>query len=125
METDISSRPKHPDYKFLETPHAFLIELDLPGLSDQKAVDIEFTDRQMLVVKGKITRNTPTSSKTTSGDGGTASTGVPGYQTTEMSFERTFKLERTIDQAYAHAKLADGVLTIVLPKAPSKKIEVQ
>ena len=138
MEEYIRKRSRSPYYNVLETTHSFLLELDLPGLSDKKAVDIEFTDRQTLVVKGKIVRNTPTptSDKTTSsgggdggGDGGngdtTTSTDVPGYQATEMSFERTFQLHRTIDQDYAYAKLADGVLAIVLPKALSKKIEVQ
>ena len=101
-----------PYFKALESRESFIIEVDLPGLSDKKAVDVEFTDTQTLLVKGRITRNVPENRG-------------PGFQAVESSFEQTFKLLHSIDQDNTKAKLADGVLRIVLPKAGKKKVEVE
>lgn len=43
-----------PSFDVTETKDAFILEGELPGLSDKRAVDIEFTDHQTLLVKGKI-----------------------------------------------------------------------
>lgn len=77
-----------PNFDVIETSHAYILEGELPGLSDKKAVDIEFTDHQTLLVRGRISRNTtaatsndttPTTSDdttpTTSDDTPTTSTG--------------------------------------------------
>jgi len=43
-----------PSFDITETPQAYVLEGELPGMSDKKSVDIEFTDHQTLLVKGKI-----------------------------------------------------------------------
>lgn len=101
-----------PYFKALESRESFIIEVDLPGLSDKKAVDIEFTNTQTLLVQGEITRNVPKD------DG-------PGFQAVKSNFEQTFKLLHFVDQGNTRAKLADGILRIVLPKVGKKKVEVE
>ena len=46
----------------IETQQAYILEGELPGLSDKKAVDIEFTDHQTLLVKGKVEKHITSSS---------------------------------------------------------------
>jgi len=43
-----------PSFDIIETKDAYILEGELPGLSDKRAVIIEFTDHQTLLVKGKI-----------------------------------------------------------------------
>ena len=103
---------QEPYFNAFEFAESFIIEVDLPGLSDKKAVDIEFTDSQTLLVKGTITRNARIN-------------GGSSVEAAETSFEQTFKLLHSIDRENASAKLAEGILTIVLPKAGKLKIEVK
>ncbi|RPB25064.1 HSP20-like chaperone [Terfezia boudieri ATCC MYA-4762] len=43
-----------PSFDVIETKEAYILEGEVPGLSDKGALDIEFTDQQTLLVKGKI-----------------------------------------------------------------------
>lgn len=49
-----NTRAFTPNFDVLETKDAYILEGELAGLSDKRAVDIEFTDDQTLLVKGKI-----------------------------------------------------------------------
>lgn len=64
-----------PNFDIIETKESYILEGELPGLSDKRAVDIEFTDHQTLLIKGKIEKVATTTSatpsetkKTTSGE---------------------------------------------------------
>jgi len=179
-----SQHPDHapsfiPNFNVIETPQAYILEGELPGLSDKKAVDIEFIDHQTLLVKGRISRNTatvpnaPTSTASTDDTASEhASTKTPtvedvvdesdyltvtssptadkgknvvknteqpqakpkpetSYWVTERrtgSFQRNFKFPGPIDQDNVTAKLADGILTIEVPKqtkVQTRKVEIQ
>jgi len=56
------ARAYSPNFDVIETLDAYILEGELPGLSDKRAVDIEFTDHQTLLVKGKIEKTTATTS---------------------------------------------------------------
>lgn len=173
-----SQHPNHapsfiPNFNVAETSQAYILEGELPGLSDKKAVDIQFIDHQTLLVKGVISRNTataPTAPSSTASE--QASTKIPtvedvvdeadyltvtssptadkgknvaknseqpqakskpetSYWITERrtgSFERNFKFPGPIDQDSVTAKLADGILTIEVPKQTkiqTRKVEIQ
>ena len=108
-----NKRSWKPYFIAFESLGSYLIEIDLPGLRDKSAVNVEFTDHQTFFVKGKITRHVATN--------GTE----PNYRPIETIFEHSFKLPVSIDQDSVTAKLVDGVLTITLPKARKRKIAVQ
>jgi len=57
-----NTRAFTPNFDVLETKDAYILEGELAGLSDKRAVDIEFTDHQTLLVKGKIEKASPTTS---------------------------------------------------------------
>jgi len=56
-----------PNFDVIETKDAYILEGELPGLSDKRVVDIEFTDHQTLLVKGKIEKVATTTSAAPSG----------------------------------------------------------
>jgi len=43
-----------PKFDVHENPEAFVLEGEVPGISDKNALDIHFTDQQTLVVHGRI-----------------------------------------------------------------------
>jgi len=94
-----------PNFNVLETSQAYILEGELPGLSDKKAVDIEFTDHQTLVVKGRISRNTTETATTTSGDTTTTISGdaTPTTSTSDTALEqastKTATVEEVVDEA--------------------------
>jgi len=45
-----------PHFDVQETDDAYILEGELPGVSDKKTIDIQFSDAQTLVVKGEIRR---------------------------------------------------------------------
>ncbi|KAF8455108.1 HSP20-like chaperone, partial [Terfezia claveryi] len=129
-----------PSFDVIETNEAYILEGELPGLSDKGAVDIEFTDHQTLLVKGKIEKvaipsETQSEAKQiTSGEEHHEEQRPKKQQTrywvserTIGSFQRTFSFPGLIDQDKVTAKLENGILIIVVPKRqklPSRKIEV-
>jgi len=46
-----------PNFDVHETEHEYVLEGELPGLSDKNNVSIEFTDDKTILVHGKIERN--------------------------------------------------------------------
>ena len=119
MRNYIDQRSSSPYYYVYESPRSFLIEIDLPGLSNKDALEIELNSDQELIVSGTLSRTNPDCS----GKGGKWEGG--DYPVTESRFHRTFKLRNTIDHDCVTAKLADGVLSIVLRKWVGRKIEVK
>lgn len=55
-----SHRAFSPNFDVLETPKEYILEGELPGLSDKSKVSIEFTDAQTLLICGKIGRSSHT-----------------------------------------------------------------
>jgi len=45
-----------PNFDVHETQHEYILEGELPGLSDKKNVSIEFTDDKTILIQGKIER---------------------------------------------------------------------
>ncbi|KAL7268245.1 hypothetical protein RUND412_009143 [Rhizina undulata] len=52
-----SRRAFSPNFDVRETKDAYILEGELPGLSDKSQVHVEFTDAQTLLVKGRIERS--------------------------------------------------------------------
>jgi HSP20 family protein len=46
-----------PNFDVHETPDAYILDGELPGVSDKSKIDIEFIDSQTLVVKGHVERS--------------------------------------------------------------------
>jgi HSP20 family protein len=49
-----------PNFDIHENENEYILEGELPGLSDKKNLNIEFTDRNNLVVSGKVERSVET-----------------------------------------------------------------
>jgi HSP20 family protein len=94
-----------PEADIRESADGYLIELDLPGLTEK---DVEITlEGHHLTVKGE--RKAPE---------------VDGYNRRERGygrFERVFHLPDDSDPARIEAKAKNGVLTVNVPKAESAK----
>ena len=103
-----------PPVRFVETPEAFEIRLEIPGI-DPEAIDLILTNGE-LTITGQKPEPTP------------GETDIWHLQeTTWGSFERTFTFPTQIasDQIEAETKL--GILTIKVAKAPqaiSRKIPI-
>jgi HSP20 family protein len=99
-----------------ETHTAFIVTAEVPGLR-REDVELSYEDRR-LTIRGQR------SDRTSAGD-------VLHFHQVERghgSFARTFEFADRIDIETVTADLADGVLTIMLPKAPpapARKIAVQ
>jgi HSP20 family molecular chaperone IbpA len=143
-----------PRFDVRETKEAYQLDGELPGIA-QKDIDIEFTDPQTLVVKGRVQREysssptpptPPTEEQQAEGSGGSSSEVVktgdqqvsttkaapkPRYWVSERSvgeFQRAFSFPERVSQDDVRASLKDGILSLVVPKAAppaSKKITIQ
>jgi HSP20 family molecular chaperone IbpA len=86
-----------------ETPTAVVVSMEMPGV-DRSAVDIRL-DKGVLTVKGNIDPEKYAALK-------------PIYSEYNVgNFVRTFTVSTKIDSAAIAAVMADGVLTVNLPKA--------
>jgi HSP20 family protein len=86
-----------------ETERAVLVSMEVPGV-DKSAIDIRL-DKGVLTVKGTI-------------DSAKYEALRPIYSEYNVgNFVRTFTVSTKIDAGAISAKVADGVLTIELPKA--------
>ena len=94
-----------------ETEHAFVVQLDLPGVLSEK-VDISF-ERNTLTVHG--TRG-PNVQAPANGE-------VRVYLSERVAgtFTRTLRFPQYVEGDKISANFADGVLTITLPKAEAAK----
>jgi HSP20 family protein len=90
-----------------EDDKQFVLTLEVPGLkADEVNVDLE---GKRLTIRGEKTATT-------------------GQATAARSFQRVFTLPEQVETGQIGASLADGVLTVQLPKTPKaepKKIEVR
>jgi HSP20 family molecular chaperone IbpA len=138
--TDTSIRSWAPRFDVRETKESYLLDGELPGV-DQKDIDIEFSDPQTLVIKGRVQR------EYTSPEGGETQQqqqqqqqvekqgekGKPGHRfwVSERSvgeFHRSFNFPARVDQDNVKASLKNGVLSVVVPKAApptAKKITIE
>jgi len=97
-----------------ETERAVIVSMEMPGV-DKSSIDIRL-DRGVLTVKGAI-------------DGAKYESLRPIYSEYNVgNFVRTFTVSTKIDSGAISASVADGVLTLELPKAAeavAKRITVQ
>ncbi|KAH8424378.1 Hsp20/alpha crystallin family protein [Aspergillus melleus] len=141
-----SVRSFAPRFDVRESSDAYHLDGELPGIA-QKDVDIEFSDPQTLVIKGRSEReyhtpeagegdNEPAQGESTE----VAQTGQkqvsksenkPRFWVSERSvgeFHRTFSFPSHVDQERVKASLKNGILSVIVPKAAapsSKKITVE
>ncbi|KAL4862746.1 hypothetical protein BDV12DRAFT_178395 [Aspergillus spectabilis] len=140
-----------PRFDVHETKDAYHLDGELPGIP-QKDIDIEFTDPQTIVIKGRTEReyhsinNGNNNTKQPQAEGASSdvvqasgdkqvakSTGTEKarYWVSERSvgeFQRTFSFPSRVSQDDVKASLKDGILSLVVPKAAppsSKKIAIQ
>jgi HSP20 family molecular chaperone IbpA len=145
-----------PRFDVRESTDAYLLDGEIPGMSP-KDVDIEFSDHQTLVIKGRVTREyssgnedtTPSTSSpkptptvedaTDEGESSQvavrkskkASTPQYKFWVSERSFgefHRSFSFPTRVDQDAVKATFKNGVLSVVIPKAPhpaARKITIE
>jgi HSP20 family protein len=100
-----------------ETDDRYVVAAELPGMSRQD-IDLALEDSRLTIRGQRVDRTVA------SGD-------VVHFHQVERghgAFSRTFEFASKIDTDAVSADLADGVLTITLPKAappPPRKIEVR
>jgi len=98
-----------------ETPEAYRLRVDVPGLT-QKDVKVSLLG-DTLTLRGERKRETSTSEG-----------GVQRTERTFGSFERSFRLTVPVRSEAVQATYKDGVLEVVVPKADEarvREIEVQ
>jgi HSP20 family protein len=100
-----------PPAELHETPEAFQIKLEVPGM-EAKDLDIEVT-ADSLTIKGERKSETKTEEK--------------GYMRTEFrygQFRRVIPLTAPVQNDKVEAEYKDGILNLNLPKAESEKAKV-
>jgi HSP20 family protein len=86
-----------------ETANAVVVTMEMPGV-DKSAIDIRL-EKGVLTIKGTVDANRYESLR-------------PIYSEYNVgNFIRTFTVSTKIDSAAISAKVADGILTVTLPKA--------
>jgi HSP20 family protein len=106
-----------PPIDVYETAESYVITAELPGLTREQ-VDLAVEDSR-LTLRGRRS------------DRGEGRSDVTHYHQVERghgAFTRTFEFAETIDAVHVSATLADGVLTVTLPKLatpPARRIEVR
>lgn len=137
--TSSAIRSFAPKFDVRESETAYHLDGELPGIA-QENVNVEFTDPQTLVVKGRTEREHHTTdlndqedkeqAVVTTDKGSKAKSGHR-YWASERSvgeFSRAFSFPDRIDQDNVKASLKNGILSIVVPKAaapPAKKITIE
>ncbi|KAE8334344.1 hypothetical protein BDV24DRAFT_170298 [Aspergillus arachidicola] len=131
-----SVRSFAPRFDVRETDDAYHFDGELPGIA-QKDIDIQFSDPQTLVIKGRSEReyNSPEAGETREAEGEskavTKSENKPRFWVSERSvgeFHRTFTFPSRVDQENVKASLKNGILSLVVPKAAAytgKKITIE
>ncbi|KAL1962279.1 hypothetical protein VTN77DRAFT_9869 [Rasamsonia byssochlamydoides] len=118
---DTSIRSWAPRFDVRETKDAYLLDGELPGVN-QKDIDIEFSDPQTLVIKGRIQREytSPEGGETTTSDVQKTDKAGHRFWVQERSigeFHRSFNFPARVDQDNVKASLKNGILSVVVPKA--------
>lgn len=139
-----SMRSFTPRFDVRESDDAYHLDGELPGIP-QKNIDIEFSDHNTLVIKGRseresITTNDPQADATEEGQGEDTSSGAVQTGNKEQSvttkadnsdtkhrywasersmgeFHRTFSFPGHVDQENVKASLKNGVLSVAVPKS--------
>ena len=141
-----SLRSFSPRFDFRESDDAYYLDGELPGIS-QENIDIEFSDHQTLVIKGRSERefhdsnanDTPQDQEGQECQDKTSdekSVSVKRdnkycYWACERSvgeFHRAFSFPGRVDQNNVRASLKNGILSVVVPKdavSGTKKITIQ
>jgi HSP20 family protein len=142
---NLGTRTFAPKFNVRELPDHYELEGELPGI-EQKDIEIEFSDRSTLTVRGKTERSYTAGTPPTGFIEGPASQGAiesgqdtaqkPSekqvtkeqekrsdegkYWVSERSlgeFSRSFSFPQSIDQDQVQASLKSGILSIIVPKA--------
>lgn len=112
-EKTIPGRFYVPYTDIYETDQALVVVMEMPGV-DKKDIDIKL-EKNEISIEGRVDFNK-----------------YEGYEPTYTEynvghFTRSFRLSSEIDQSAIDANVADGVLTLNLPKVPEaapRKIEI-
>ncbi|RPB03584.1 HSP20-like chaperone, partial [Choiromyces venosus 120613-1] len=122
-----------PPFDVLETPTAYILEGELPGLHDKKQTVIEFTDAQSVLIRGRIDRqdgdeeNNESLKASVEGEGEGAVDKVWVAERNVGEFQRGFTLPGSVDVERVEATLEYGVLRIIVPKlakAGVRRVEI-
>ena len=100
-----------------ETEHAFVVQLDLPGLTSEQ-VDVTF-DRNTLTVHGNRMATMPATEK--------GEARVFLNERTAGEFTRSLRFPQYVEATKIEASFVNGVLTVTVPKAEAakaRKIEI-
>ncbi len=100
-----------PPVDVYETAHEWVLTAETPGV-EQEQIDVRILNR-ILYLRGE--READADSKLT-------------YHRMERPtgrFERKFELPEAVDREAVTAKIENGVLTVVLPKKPSRRRSIQ
>lgn len=100
-----------------ETEHAFVAQLDLPGLTKEQ-VEVNF-DRNTLTVRGSRPNSIPQNDK--------GEVRVFFAERTAGAFSRSVRFPQYVEASRIEATFNNGVLTITVPKAEAakpRKIEI-
>jgi len=95
-----------PPVDIREEPEAFILVADMPGV-DKRGITVRL-DGTDLTVTGERTVDYPAGEEL-------------HRESARRSYRRTFEIAPEIDSARISARVADGVLTLVLPKAEAVK----
>jgi HSP20 family molecular chaperone IbpA len=136
-----TTRAFQPRFDVRESDDSYHLDGELPGIA-QKDINIEFTDPNTLVVKGRTEReyHTTEPNEPAGDDGSTVAEAGDKAQTPKPShrywarersvgeFQRTFTFPGRVDQDNVKANLKNGILSVVIPKSTvptAKKIAIE
>lgn len=97
-----------PSFEVKETPGAYTLRADLPGIKDED-VDINVVGNR-LTITGKREAEKKEDNAT-----------YHLYERSYGSFTRSFNLPEEVEADHVHAELKQGVLTLSIPKKPEAK----
>jgi HSP20 family protein len=109
--------PWTPPIDVYETPSAYVVAIEMPGVSREQ-VELAVEDNR-LTVRGRRPESQPRGA------------GSVHYHLVERgcgTFARSFEFGQTVDVDGVSADLAEGVLTVTLPKVvppPARRIDVR
>ena len=112
-----------------EEDESYVLSALVPGLKADD-LNIQILD-DVVRIDGEYKRSSPVDKRSTPQSGSVDKQDENQYLMQELpngSFTRTLRLPAVIDAEHVEAKIADGVLTLTLPKAESarpKKINIQ
>ncbi|EGX45906.1 hypothetical protein AOL_s00112g95 [Orbilia oligospora ATCC 24927] len=75
-----------PSFDVKETKDSYVLDGELPGVTDKSALDLTFVDENTLVVKGRVERNTETGNPSSSSSGTTEAATENKEQGTTKSY---------------------------------------